>query len=183
MKNLTMTFLIMLFSLAAFSQINLISKDSLYVHPQNLGQYPNATLEYVGEINNSYKKTFVFVFELRTENGELISQHKWSASGETNEGDFIKNDGWLKVIRETDTIQADFYSHLMAGGILSGKTIEVVEHPQLSYDDILTYFRLGTKLQKVRLPDNTTKVRKLTKWMLLNQLYINGEPAKKQFTF
>ena len=182
MKNSKITILVMLFTIASFSQIELISKDSLYVHPQNLGQYPNATLEYVGEVNDSYNKTFNFIFHLRTQNDELISKHNWSVSGTTEQGNLIKNHGLLSVIELPDTLQYTFTDYALDLKDFNDPTLKILEHPELSYDDILTWFVLGTKLEKVQLPNGAVG-KSLIEWMLLNQMNLNGEPVGNQFQF
>lgn len=182
MKNLKITILLMMFTIASFSQININLIDSIYVHPQNLGQYPNATLEYVGEVHDSYNESFNFKFYLKTQNNEVISKHNWSVSGETIVPNLIKNHGLLDVVVVNDTIQFGFPEYVIAGHDLNEPSLRVLEHPQLSYDDIVSYFILGGKLDKVQLPAGNV-ARTLIEWMLLNQLNINGEMAVNQFEF
>lgn len=179
MKNLKMTILMMLITLVSYSQINVSVTAPPYVHPKTLGEYPLATFEYVGEVHDNYNKTFNFIFSLIAQNGVSISSHNWSVTGITDGGNTIKNHGLMK----TDTqVEIDFVAYVTGGGDLTDPTLVVIEHPELSYDDITNYFVLGNKLDKIQLPVSAN-AQALIKWMLLNQMDVNGELMKVQFNF
>tara|TARA_R110000787_G_scaffold17123_2_gene54004 strand:- start:5009 stop:5560 length:552 start_codon:yes stop_codon:yes gene_type:complete len=183
MKTIKITLLLMIFTIASFSQIELVSKDSLYVNPQNLGLYPNATLDYVGEVHDGHNKTFNFVFELRTQDSISLSKHSWGVSGETPQGNIIKNHGWVRTGVDSLSYQnMDIIAYFGSGGTVDNPDLVILEHPQLSYDDIVSYFVLGSKLDKAQLPVANIP-KKVVQWMFLNQININGEMMKEQFQF
>lgn len=179
MRNLKITILFLLLSIASFSQVGINLKSTPYVNPQTLGQYPLVSFDYVGEIHNSINKTFTFVFVLSTDTGDVISNSYWKVTGDTPVENTIKNHGLLTV---GENPQTDFITYVIGGGDLYAPDLVIDELPELSYEDIVNYFILGGKMDKIQLPANSN-ARALVKWLLEETLLVNGEKLNIQFTF
>lgn len=166
-------------ALTMSAQLPIALTSTPYVDSRTSGQYPNATIDYVGEYIDTEEKTIEFKFYLKAQDGKKINETTWTVAGSTEVGNTIKNEGMIQL---ADTSQIDFISFLQGGGDLYDPTITVLTYPELSFDDVANYFVLGGKLDKIQLPVNAN-ARKLVKWLLEETLIINGELLKTQFQF
>lgn len=151
-----------------------------YTDSRTLGQYPNATFEYLGERHFPEQELFGIRFGLKTENGTVIKETFWMFQGTTPSGNTIANHGELSWSGATGT--TDFVTYLQGGGDLYDPSLTVIDYPVVSYEDIDTYFILGGKKDVIQLPSNTN-ARKLMKWLLLKTVTIGREAVGNQFNF
>lgn len=151
-----------------------------YIDSRTLGQYPNATFEYMGERNFPEQESFWIRFGLKTENGTVIKESFWIFEGATPSGNTILNHGELSWSGATGT--TDFVTYLQGGGDLDDPSLTVIDYPSVGYEDINTYFILGGKKDVIQLPANPN-ARALMKWLLLKRVSIGVEAVGNQFNF
>ena len=161
----------------------LTATTGTYIHPSTFGQYPNAYIDYIGETQDIDNQVFTFRFAIISEAGYVIQNFYWGFQGTTPSGSTIQDHGVI-ISGGTSgaTEEMDFISFTQAGGDYDYSGHTIVRYPQLSYEDITTYFVLGGKKDKVQLP-NGANPKKLVKWMLLNTLTVNREQIKTQFSW
>jgi hypothetical protein len=161
--------------------MTLTATTGTYIHPKNFGQYPNAYLTYQGERHFPEQNTFVFRFNLISEDEKLISSADWTFVGTTPSGNTIQNHGVIILSANTSgATTSDFITETLAGTDYDDPLHQIIKLPVLSYEDITTYFILGGKKDKVMLPAGANPKR-LVKWLLLNEVKLNNELLKEQF--
>jgi len=158
--------------------MTLTATTGTYINPRTFGEYPDATITYVGERHMSKINKFIFRFDLLNKDDIVIDSINWGFNGITASGNTIQNHGELVISGET----TDFVTYVMGGGDLENPDMTVITFPSLSYEDIDNYFILGNKKDKVKLPTNV-KAKRLVKWMLLNTVKLNNQSLGTQFSF
>ena len=161
--------------------LTLTATTGTYINPRTLGQYPNAVIAYLGERNFPHMQRFTIRFALRTENGTELENTFWDFEGTTPSGETIQDRGELTWSGNTGS--TDFVTYLVDyDGDLYDPSLEVIRYPKLSYDDLDNYFELGGKKDAIGWPTQP-KPRALSKWLLLNTVYIGRETLGTQFSF
>lgn len=160
--------------------ITLTATTGTYINPRTLGQYPNATIEYMGERNFPSVQRFAIRFVLKTESGVELENILWNFAGITPSGNTIQNHG--ELIWSGSTGSTDFVTYLQGGGNLYDPSLEVITLPKLSYEDLDNYFVLGGKKDAIGLPINAN-AKKLVKWLLLQTPILGNQTIGSQFSF